>query len=229
MDMLKSHCEKFLIRQVAESNCLGLMQFASLHALDRLYSKAKRYAVKNFSKVSLQEEFLRLPLPTLSKYLEDHGLVVQREEHVYDAALRWLEYDPSRKPHAAVVLRCVRLFFVSSRFLFEVVSKQPLFEGDPQVHKIISEACKYHALGSHEMKHGNQPHTKPRAASGISEVLVVVGGISNNRRLLYTECYHPIKQDWISLSDISTPHSTMHSYSVCSHKNDIYIAGGHSN
>nr|XP_009859378.1 kelch-like protein 24 isoform X1 [Ciona intestinalis]XP_009859379.1 kelch-like protein 24 isoform X2 [Ciona intestinalis] len=229
MDMLKSHCEKFLIRQVAESNCLGLMQFASLHSLDRLYNKAKKYAVKNFNKVSQQEEFLRLPLATLSKYLEDHGLVVQREEHVYDAAMRWLEYDATRKEHVAEVLRCVRLFFVSSRFLFEVITKHPMFQGNPEVQNILSEACKYHALGSNEMKHGSLPHTKPRASSGISEVLVVVGGICNNRRLLYTECYHPNKQDWISLSDISTSHATMHSYSVCSHKNDIYITGGHSN
>jgi len=33
MDTLKNHCERFLMRQVAESNCLGLMQFASLHSL----------------------------------------------------------------------------------------------------------------------------------------------------------------------------------------------------
>jgi len=41
---------------------------------------------------------------------------------------------------------------------------------------------------------------------------VVVGGICNNRRLLYTECYHPLKHEWITLSDISTSHASMHSY-----------------
>nr|CAB3259996.1 kelch-like protein 24 [Phallusia mammillata] len=229
MDTLKDHCENFLIRQVAESNCLGLMQFASLHSLDRLHRKARHFAVRNFAKVSQQDEFLRLPLSTLSKYLADNSLVVPREEHVFNAAVRWLEFEESRKSHAAAVLGSVRLFFVSPRFLFDVVAKYPMFQGSDEVQEIIAEACKYHAGGSSEWKQSRLPHTRPRAASGISEVLVVVGGICNNRRLLYTECYHPLKRDWISLGDISTCHASMHSYSVCSHKNDVYITGGHSN
>ena len=59
--------------------------------LERLYRRAKHYAVKHFSKVSHQDEFAQLPLDTLTKYLSDDSLVVQREEHVYEAAVRWLE------------------------------------------------------------------------------------------------------------------------------------------
>ena len=59
--------------------------------LGRLHRKAKQFAMRNFSKVSKQEEFLRLSLPAITKYLADDQLVAKREEHIYDAALRWLE------------------------------------------------------------------------------------------------------------------------------------------
>jgi len=60
---------------------------------DRLYRKARRFAVRNFGKVSEQDEFLRLPLSSLAKYLSDNQLEVQREEHVYDASVRWLQVE----------------------------------------------------------------------------------------------------------------------------------------
>lgn len=47
--------------------------------------------MKNFTKVSKRDEFLRLGLHTVAKYLSDDQLSVLREEHVYEAALRWLE------------------------------------------------------------------------------------------------------------------------------------------
>jgi len=59
--------------------------------LGRLHRKAKQFAMRNFSKVSKKEEFLRLSLPVITKYLADDQLVAKREEHVYEAALRWLE------------------------------------------------------------------------------------------------------------------------------------------
>lgn len=46
---------------------------------------------------------------------------------------------------------------------------------------------------------------------GITEVLLVVGGICNNRRLHHTE-YYSAKRGWQPLADISTAHGSMHSY-----------------
>ena len=79
-----------------------------------------------------------------------------------------------------------------------------------------------------EQKQGYFPCGQPRQCSGISEILVVVGGICMNRRLKEVD-YYSKEKGWQSLADISTHHSNMHSYSVIAHNNDIYITGGHSN
>lgn len=228
LDVLKSYCETFLLRQVAESNCLGLMQFAALHSLDSLGQKAKSFALKNFHKVSQQEEFFRLPIGPLTSYLMDDTLCEQQEEHVFHAAMSWIQFNESRIEHLLPVLKCVRLVFVSPHFLFDTIAKHQLLTGNSEVQELISEACKYRALGSNERKQMQQPHTKPRGASGISEVLFIVGGICNNRRLHHAEYYHP-KKGWVSRADIVTVHSSMHSYSVCAQENNVYITGGHSN
>ena len=66
-----------------------------MNCAGRLHRRAKKYAMRNFTKVSKQEEFLRLSLSAVSKYLADDQLVAQREEHVYDAAVRWIEVSCS--------------------------------------------------------------------------------------------------------------------------------------
>ena len=90
----------------------------------------------------------------------------------------------------------------------------------------------------------------PRNSSGVQEVLVVIGGICNNKKLKEVDYYNSVKgklkkkwteilmgqigwqlnffKGWQSLADISTDHQNMHSYSVIAHDNDIYITGGHS-
>lgn len=228
LDQLKANCENFLLRQVAETNCLGLMQFGELHSLDALSHKARKFALTNFFKVSQQEEFLRLPPEVLQSYLSDDGLAIQREEHVFHAAISWLQYGNARGDYTLKVMKCVRFLFVSPHFLFETIAKHPFLQNKLQVQELVSEACKYIALGCNEWKQMQLPHTRPRNAYGITEVLFIVGGICNNRRLHHAEYYHP-KKGWISLADIVTSHCTMHSYSVCAQKNNVYVTGGHSN
>nr|XP_039257220.1 kelch-like protein 24 [Styela clava] len=228
LDQLKSSCENFLLRQVAETNCLGLMQFGELHSLDSLTARAKKFALVNFRKVSQQEEFIRLPPSVLMWYLSDDALSVQREEHVFQAAISWLQFSEARDEHTVDILKCVRLLFVSPHFLFDTIAKHSFLKGKPAVQDLVSEACKYHALGCNEWKQMQQPHTRPRKSSRITEVLFIVGGICNNRRLHHAEYYHP-KKGWIALADIVTAHCTMHSYSVCAMKNNVYVTGGHSN
>ena len=58
---------------------------------DKLHHKAKKYGLQNFTRVSKQEEFLCLPLHAVARYLADNQLAAACEEHVYEAALRWLE------------------------------------------------------------------------------------------------------------------------------------------
>ncbi|XP_039257228.2 kelch-like protein 35 [Styela clava] len=220
--------ESFLLRQVAETNCLGLMQFGELHSLDSLTARAKKFALDNFRKVSQQEEFIRLPPSVLMWYLSNDALCVQREEHVFQAAISWLQFSEARDEHTVDILKCVRLYSVNPHFLFDTIAKHSFLKGKPAVQDLVSEACKYHALSCNEWKQMQQPHTRPREASGITEVLFIVGGICNNRRLHVAECYHP-KRGWIALADIVTAHCTMHSYSVCAMKNNVYVTGGHSN
>ena len=53
----------------------------------------------------------------------------------------------------------------------------------------------------------------PRNQTEFREILVVVGGICNNKKLKEVD-YYDHENGWQSLADISTDHRNMHSYSV---------------
>jgi len=227
-DILKNHCEQFLSAEIDEQNCFGFLQLADHLRLSRLRERSLKYALENFEKVIQGEEYLQLPVRLVVSFLKDNRLVAKREEQVYNAAVKWLEFSvDERKQDSSQVLDAVRLGRLATRFLIEEVEKNELFT-DELSKSYINRAKTFKMLPFEEQKQGYFPCGQPRQCSGISEILVVVGGICMNRRLKEVD-YYSKEKGWQSLADISTHHSNMHSYSVIAHNNDIYITGGHSN
>jgi len=234
MASLRRDCERFLQRNLDASNCLRLIMFASLRNLDKLEKAARRFSMKHFFKISQTEEFLNLPENQLVQYLKDDHLFVEREEHVFDAVYRWLKKNGDPAANYCSALSCVRFTYLTSPFLYNVVHNSKLFKGHAGALAIFQEASKLHALGAGNAKRATTFMTRPRISTGICNVIVMVGGICSNSRLVETDCFGYNYgllgiQPWSALSSISTPHGAMHSYSVCEFDNNIYITGGHSN
>ncbi|CAH2234407.1 jg21211 [Pararge aegeria aegeria] len=95
-------------------NCLGIMMFARL-ALRvfcyKLESESRRYLLRYFVTVATQsDEFLHLPIDELNSIIVEDELNVKSEEAVWEAVLRWVNYDPDiRWQHTVKLMGSIRL------------------------------------------------------------------------------------------------------------------------
>lgn len=226
---LRNECEKFLVRSVDAANCLRLIRFSRIRSLSKLERCARRFSLDKFQLVSQHDEYLELPLTDLVEYLSNDCLCVQREEYVFEAVVRWLSKNGDPDKNYCEALGCVRYNYVTSSYLYNVIQENTMFKDHAGAQRIFQEACRLNALGfNSSMGDTSLFITRPRASAGISSVVVMVGGICNNAKLTNTDCFDYNTQSWKTLQHISTPHGSMHSYSVCTSDNNIYVTGGHS-
>ena len=138
IESVKKSCGNFLEQGVDTKCCLGILQLADMFALDELSSFAKKYALRHFTDVCKEDEFLCLPVNFLSDLLSEENLVVvvedlipcveEREKTVLESVLQYVEHDvENRKTHLAHLLGLVRLPTLSVEYLAEL-SRNKLLE-----------------------------------------------------------------------------------------------------
>ena len=131
IEFVKKSCGKFSEQGVDAKSCLGIFQVADMFALEKLSSVTKEYALRHFTDVCKEDEFLCLPVNLLSDLLSEENLCVvveglipcaeEREKTVLESVLQYVEHDvENRKSHLAQLLGLVRLPTLSAEYLAEV-------------------------------------------------------------------------------------------------------------
>lgn len=106
---LKVLALKCMTSLITTSNCLGVWKLSELYSCNIAAAEAKKYALKNFSKVWESEQFVELDAERLSCFLGDDMLRVSRESEVLDAVSRWFNHDQeTRKGNMSKLLNSVR-------------------------------------------------------------------------------------------------------------------------
>ena len=140
IEFVKKSCGEFLRQGVDAKSCLGILQQTDMFALDELSSVTKKYALRHFTDVCKEDEFLCLPVNLLSDLLSEENLCVvvedlvpcveEREKTVLESVLQYVEHDvENRKSHLAQLLGLVRLPTLSAEYLAEV-SRNKLLESE---------------------------------------------------------------------------------------------------
>lgn len=77
----------------------------------KLEADARRYLLRYFLTVATQsDEFLHLPLDELNAIILEDELNVKSEEAVWDAVLRWVNYEPDQRwQHTVKLMGGIRL------------------------------------------------------------------------------------------------------------------------
>lgn len=133
VEFVKRSCGEFLKCAIDDRTCLGIWQLADLFALEELYKNAKQHALRHFTDVCKEEEFLSLPYRFLTGLIADEGLCVviedlipfeeDKEKIVLQAVFRYIEHDlDNRRKHLPELLSLVRLPTLSESFLEEVTT-----------------------------------------------------------------------------------------------------------
>lgn len=148
IDHLKLACSEFLQKHLSPHNCLGIKDFAEVHGCKDLSLAALRHGLLHFSKVTTGEEFLRLGLDQVLKFLSRDDLKVESEEQVFDAAIRWIGYDSvNRSKQVSRLLSLVRLPLLSPWLLVDKVKVNPLVVQNIECRDLVDEALiSYHLL-----------------------------------------------------------------------------------
>jgi hypothetical protein len=206
-------CCSFLSSHLHPANCLGIEYFAQLHACVQLEQEARRFAKENFTAVAEDsDEFVELTAQRLESYISSDDIEVRMEEMVFEAVVRWVNYDvESRRNAACGLLRHVRFTAIDSDYVNSKVRS----------HHLIAQCqncLAFVADGTNIRSQLSRPSTIAK------EVMVVVGGYGSNGVVLDSvEAYIPSKDCWQSLASVPVAVACC---AVASAENDIFISGG---
>jgi kelch-like protein 1/4/5 len=185
-------CSRFLAHQLHPSNCLGIAVFAEHQACTSLLQEANAYTSQNFMQVIKNQEFLQLSVEQMINLLSNDDLNVSSEEHIFHAAMSWIQHDmANRKAMIGRLLAYVKLPLLSPEFLTDQV--EPMVNADPDCQKLIMEALKWHLLPDRHLQMASS-RTRPRKAT--LGRLLVVGGMDKNKGATTIESYDPRCDAW---------------------------------
>ena len=90
---VRDACCQYLAKHMDENNSLGIECFAEMHACSELQLKAKKFSLKKFKDIVNGEEFVAVGQSQLIELVSSDDLECDREEDVFEAVLKWLNWD----------------------------------------------------------------------------------------------------------------------------------------
>lgn len=223
-------CARFMETQLDVSNCIGIHYFALVHNCRELRDRALEHVEKNFVQVSHGDEFLGLDYSRAAEILCSNELNVEKEEFVFDALMRWIQYNETERiKHMASLLPLVRFGLLSSRFIQENVISNKQICSNYCCQQLVNDLKNFEA--------------RPDDYSGSNKFLAVLrsGMIKPEHCILFIggvdlkhpsiNCYNPLTRETYYTADIheenrSGFYSVECPACVVTDDNQIYMAGG---
>lgn len=111
------------------------------------------YIMTHLDKISRTPEYLKSSICVVSTLLSDSHLSVKKELEVFDAAMRWIEYDKyNRVKYLDDAMSNVRFTLISPDELVSKVENQLCLMKNPEIYKMLYNSFKYHALNNTSCK-----------------------------------------------------------------------------
>ncbi|CAF0905354.1 unnamed protein product [Adineta steineri] len=215
-------CCKFIKKQLQSSNCLSLYRFASLHNLLDLMQHIWTYILEHFSEIiSNNQEFLNLSYDELKQFLASDDINVESEEIVYEAFLRWLDYDFNRRnEYLAELFSLIRLPLIKRKYLTDLIDGNERFENNSVCQMFIIEAMRYH-LAPEKRSTMKSIRTQPRKSTLGS--LYCLGGYDSIKNSQTIEKFDFRTHTW----QIDSQWNSRRCQFACVRLNNkLYVCGG---
>ncbi|XP_055855960.1 kelch-like protein 5 [Episyrphus balteatus] len=218
---LKSLCCDFIVKQLDSSNCLGIALFAEQYNLDDLYKQSETFVCDNFGKLRKDEEFFKLDVYQLSKFLSSSDLRVDSEEDVFRSLMSWIDHDKTnREEFMSKLLHHVRFPLLTPKFIASCI--EPSCKSI-ECERLICKAYKWHLLPEFRLSLYTEKHTQLRNFNGM---VMAISGWSANGGALNIGLYYPVLNDWIYKSGIPALTFGREDFGSTSFKGKLIIAGG---
>jgi hypothetical protein len=115
MTEISNVLENILLRSLQLDACAEVLS-CQTEGLPRLVESCRAIALSKFDQVSCAGGFLAMSEEVFGALLDDDGLVVENEERVYEAVIRWMQAD-KRREESRGLLSKVRFGLIDATYL----------------------------------------------------------------------------------------------------------------
>ncbi|KAK2830714.1 hypothetical protein Q5P01_018645 [Channa striata] len=165
-------CMDFLLAELNVQTCVYIWNIAAAYGLLPVCDAARRFVLENFVQFAETPLFTQLTLEQISAFLQDDSLVLPSEVTAFQLAMKWLDFDAARQPHAAELLSHVRFETIPACELVSQIQPVPRMMLDPQCHRLLVDAMNYHLL-PYQQNTLQSRRTQVRAGQ---QTLLTIGG-----------------------------------------------------
>ncbi|XP_018412987.1 PREDICTED: kelch-like ECH-associated protein 1 [Nanorana parkeri] len=213
MEDVSKACSDFLVKHLDPSNVIGISNFAEQIGCTELHEKGREYINNHFSEVTKEEEFLNLTHCELLDLVSQESLNVLCETEVYNACVRWMQWDvDKRAQYFNVLLNAVHLYALPPKFLAVQLKHCPILNMENSCRMFLSKIFQEMSL------HKPLPPMKVRG----NQLIYVAGGYQQNS-LTSVEALNPQTMEWIELAEMLEPRSGL---GACTVSGLLYTVGG---
>ncbi|XP_062412382.1 kelch-like protein 26 isoform X3 [Sardina pilchardus] len=147
-------CEEFLKSAMSVETCLNIGQMATTFSLASLKESVDAFTFRHFLQIAQEDDFLHIPMERLVFFLRSNKLKNCKEVELFQAAVRWLQHEESRRARANEVLCHVRFPLMRSSELVDSVQTVDVMVEDVLCRQFLLEAFNYQILPfrQHEMQ-----------------------------------------------------------------------------
>ena len=158
-------CEKFLISQITETNCISFLNMCEKYETQKALSVINEFIIDNFETVVKTDDFSKISREALCKYMSSDALKVPNGEiEVFKAAVGWLENNLTKEATEAQyaepdeesmqatesiditdVIKHVRFPLIPADILLDEALQVPFIYENKPCRNLVTEALRFHS------------------------------------------------------------------------------------
>ena len=210
---LKTLACDVLEENITIENCIFTYYFADKYQCLELMGESCGFINSNFSSVMKTDDFLKLDIAQVMKWVSSDNVTVTSEEEIFKGIVKWVTHKKSeRESNFPELLSEVRLKCISRKFLFnELVNEELVATSNVSLNFVLrSMEC----FSDPFLEDAAKPPRK--CLERYTDVIFVCGG----RTAL---CFAPQKDIWYQFPDMLFEHQD---HAVVQHRDKICIFGG---
>ncbi|XP_068684079.1 kelch-like protein 3 [Montipora foliosa] len=210
---LKALACNCLEENITIENCIFNYYFADKYHCLELMEESCGFINANFSSVMKTEDFVKLDIEQVMKWVSSDYVTVGSEEEIFKGIVKWVSHKKSeREGNFAGLLSQVRLKSMSHDFLFDELVNEELVATSKETLSFVLRSVK--CIVDPFCENAAKPPRK--CLESYADVIFVCGG----RTAL---CYQPQKDIWYQLPDMLFEHQD---HAIVQYRDKVCIFGG---
>ena len=210
---LKTLACDVLEENITIENCIVNYYFADKYQCLKLMGKSRGFMNSNFSSVMETDNFLKLDIAQVMKWVSSDDVTVTSEEEIFKGIVKWVTHKKSeRESNFAELLSQVRLKSMSHDFLFNKLINEELVATSKETSNFVLRSMK--CIFDPFCEDAAKPPRK--CLERYTDVIFVCGGKT-------ALCYVPQKDIWYQFPDMLVEHQ---GHAVVQYRDKVCIFGG---